>query len=312
MKRWFFLAFDHRNSFMTQFLGLKVPPSDRDRELARRAKILIFEALNAEINRFPLANAEPAVLVDALYGRDVVDRARAAHIKCSIPLERSGQDELTFETDPFYRHLEELEPDFAKVLIRYNPGGDRDLNARQRDKLLDVQQYCAREGIGLIVELLVPPTDSQLCSVADGFHGYDIRLRPALGVEAIGELVDSGVDPDLWKLEGVSNQAEFAALADRARRFSQRFCGCLLLGRGSDAEAVMEWIHAAAPVEGYVGFAVGRTLWWDPLAQWLRGALSCEDAKLAIGTNYRALVDRYIGAISIDREARLQRLTMEN
>jgi 5-dehydro-2-deoxygluconokinase len=304
VRKLFVIAFDHRNSFMTGFLGLNRPPTDRDRVLASTAKMLIFEALEAELERAALPDGEPAILVDPRYGKDVVKRARDAGIKCSIPVERSGQDELAFETTPFYRDIEDLEPDLAKVLIRYNPEGDRGLNQRQRERILELQEYCRSFGVALIVELLVPPTQDQVSALEgespDYGHGYgydyDTDLRPALSVQAVDELVTSGIDPDLWKLEGVSTAQEFSLLASSACGSSQRDCGCLVLGRGADIDVVQRWVTAAASVDRYVGFAVGRTLWWEPLALWMSRDIDAAAAKRAIGENYRSLVDLYLEA----------------
>ena len=50
----------------------------------------------------------------------------------AMPVEKSGQNEFDFEYgDQFGEHIERFDPDFSKVLVRYNPDGDAEMNKRQ-------------------------------------------------------------------------------------------------------------------------------------------------------------------------------------
>jgi myo-inositol catabolism protein IolC len=60
----------------------------------------------------------------------------------------------------------------------------------------------------------------------------------------------------------------------------------VLLGRGASDEKVDHWLRQAAPVEGFVGFAIGRSIWWDALKGDLDGSLAREAAAEQIAENY--------------------------
>jgi len=286
----FVLAFDHRNSFRTEFLGLRGQETDADRERARAAKAIALDGLLAAL---PLPEGEPAMLVDDEYGREVAVRARDNGVAVGIPVERSGQVELAFEHEPFTDPLERLRPAWAKALVRYNPEGDRARNERQRQRLLDVQRWCDASGTGFMLELLVPPEEGQ---APDGRAAYDRDTRPALTVAAVTEMSADGIAPGLWKLEGMEAGADYAAVAAEVRRSGRSDAGCVVLGRGADKASVDRWLALAAPVDGFVGFAVGRTLWWDALRGWLDGTHGREDAVALIAASYRRLVDHYLAA----------------
>jgi myo-inositol catabolism protein IolC len=285
------LAFDHRNSFRTEFLGLSGTARPQDSGLIRACKLLIFEGLLAAVAE-GLPEGEPAVLVDDEYGADVAVRAREAGIAVALAVEESGRKELAFAHEPFHAGLERLDPTYAKVLVRYNPDGDADANRRQREKLLALQDWLAGRDTELMLELLVPPEPRQLEAAGGDRERYDMLLRPALTVGAVRELGAAGLAPGLWKLEGMGSSDEYAAVAAEVGPGA----GCLVLGRGADRGAVERWLALAAPVPGFTGFAVGRTLWWEPLKAQLAGSLGAAEAATAIGRGYRELIDVYLSA----------------
>ena len=71
---------------------------------------------------------------------------------------------------------------------------------------------------------------------------------------------------------------------------------CVVLGRGADDDKVDDWLRAGAPVDGYVGFAIGRSIWGEPLKGWIEGDLAREDAASQIADNYLRFIDVYTGA----------------
>ena len=81
--------------------------------------------------------------------------------------------------------------------------------------------------------------------------------------QAIETLQDAGVEPHLWKIEGVDDREACRAIARTARRDGRDGVGCLVLGRGASVERVEDWLRAGAGVDGYVGFAVGRSIFAD-------------------------------------------------
>ena len=288
MQQLWILAFDHRNSLRTQFFkGRDVSADD-----CRRAKEIAFDGLLMAVEAgIPVGT--PSLLIDDEYGADVARRAREAGITVAIPLERSGQRELSFEHVPLYSAIVDLDPQYAKILVRYNPDGDLALNARQRERLLEAQAWLHANQKEMMLELLIPPEQKQRTRLG---AAYDADIRPALAVRAVRELIDAGLDPALWKLEGCHSRSDYEAIVAEVDRAPRPDAGCLVLGRGADAAAVDRWLSLAAPVRGFVGFAVGRTLWWKPLAAHFAGQSSARDAAADICSNYQRLISVYRGA----------------
>lgn len=287
------LAFDHRNSLRRSFFGIVGEATDADHQRAREAKGIIFDGVVAAIEQ-GIPVGQPAVLVDEEYGADVIARGRELGIPTAVPVEASGHAVLQFEhgDDGFGPALERLDPTYAKVLVRYNPDGDPDDNRLQRDRLALLQRWVTDHGRRWMLELLVPPTPAQTNQCGGDSDVYDERLRPELTVRASGELAESGLTPELWKLEGMATSQEYGDIAAACRADGER-SGCLVLGRGADEDAVDRWLSLAAPVQGFVGFAVGRTLWWNPLQDAMSGATSAADAAARIAANYLRLIDVY-------------------
>src|SRR5262245_45663889 len=159
-------------------------------------------------------------------------------------------------------------PTFCKVLVRYNPEGDRALNQRQAERLKRLSDYLHRTNRLYMFELLVPAEKAQLDRVKGDKKAYDRDLRPGLMVQAIQQLQDAGVEPDVWKIEGLDRREDCVKIVEVARRNGRAKVGCIVLGRGEDDKKVREWLATAAHVPGFIGFAVGRTTFWDPLVDW--------------------------------------------
>jgi myo-inositol catabolism protein IolC len=290
----FVLAFDHRNSFRTGFFGIHGDPTPEQQSQCREAKLVILDGLMHAVN-LGLPDGKAGVLVDDEYGAETVIRARQAGMTVAMPVERSGRRELEFEHDPFFESIERLRPDYVKVLVRYNPEADATMNLRQRMKLSEVQEWAAQHGMGLMLELLVPAEAGQKRRVGGEDSRYDLELRPRLTLAAVKELIAAGLSPNLWKLEGMSSRAQYVAIAAEVRS-TRPDAGCLVLGRGADEAAVERWLTLAAPVSGFSGFAVGRTIWWEPLRAYYDGRVSRIEAIETISGNYRRLVRVYLQA----------------
>ena len=124
---------------------------------------------------------------------------------------------------------------------------------------------------------------------------YDTEMRPDLMVRALSELQGAGVEPDVWKIEGLDDRAHCEAVAHQARSGAARaHVGCIVLGRGENEAKVLDWLRAAAPVEGFIGFAVGRTTFWSSLIGVKDGTLTREQATQAIADNYRKWVELFL------------------
>ena len=246
------------------------------------------------------ARAETAGgLVDEQFGapKRIPERIRAAGMKLAMPVEKSGQNEFDFEYgDEFGDHIERFDPDFTKVLVRYNPDGEEELNRRQADRLVTLSAWLADRGRSFLFELLVPAEDEQLASVGGEVERYDAELRPGLMVRAIAELQDAGVEPQIWKIEGLDRREDCETVVAQCRAGGRDHVVCVVLGRGAERAKVERWLTSGAGVDGYVGFAIGRSIWGDPLAGFLGGSVSRDQASEQIAANYLHFVDIYESA----------------
>jgi 5-dehydro-2-deoxygluconokinase len=222
-----------------------------------------------------------------------------------MPVEKSGQDEFDFEYgEDFGAHIERYDPDFSKVLVRYNPDGDGEMNRRQAERLRRLSDWLHEHDRKLLFELLVPAEDAQLESVDGDADRYDSELRPELMLHAIAELQAAGIESDIWKIEGVDRRADCERIAAQCQTDGRDGVVCVVLGRGADDNKVDNWLRQGAPVEGYVGFAIGRSIWGDPLKGWIDGDLSREDAASRIADNYLRFIEVYTAAADTSRADR--------
>jgi myo-inositol catabolism protein IolC len=293
----YILAFDHRGSFQKKMFGIQGDPTPEETERIADAKRLIFEGMLVAVGEGAEAGAT-GVLVDEQFGSDIPKQAREHGLKLAMPVEKSGQDEFDFEYgDDFGAHIVKFNPDFSKVLVRYNPDGDAKLNEEQLARLKRLADWLHDNDRKFLFELLVPATDEQLASVGGDSDRYDAELRPELMRRAIEGTQNFGVEVDVWKIEGVDEQSDAAMLAEQARSGEGREgVTCVLLGRGASTEKVEQWLEQAAPVDGFIGFAIGRSIWWDALSAFLNDGLDREAAAKQIADNYLHFVKVYEGA----------------
>jgi 5-dehydro-2-deoxygluconokinase len=205
-------------------------------------------------------------------------------------VEASGRRDFAFESPDWRERLDELDPAWAKALVRYNPEGDRRLNERQLRSLVHLSDHCRSTGRSLMLEVLVPPEPLQLARVADRRDRFDLEVRPELMVRAVREAHEAGVELDLWKIEGFDRADDYRAVADAARADGRDDVACVVLGRGADRGAVDRWLRAGAGVAGFVGFAIGRSIWWDALRSLFDGAGGENEAAARIATEYLRFV----------------------
>jgi myo-inositol catabolism protein IolC len=299
----YLLAFDHRSSFERGLFGATPPLPPAVRDGIVKAKEIVFEA-----NQLAVRSGAPrdraGVLVDEEFGSAVARRALEAGVPLAMPVERSGQDEFDFQYGAhFAEHIEAFDPTFAKVLVRFNPEGDADLNRRQTERLAHLSDWLRSHQRTFLFELLVPATTAQLDRFEGHQRDYDRRLRPLLVVETIASLQAGAVEPDIWKIEGLDSEADAAAVVRQARTGGRDHVECIVLGRGADWDSVVRWLEVGARVPGFAGFAVGRTLWHDALVDHLAGRSSDTETVHVIADRYRRLIDAYDAAASGRTEA---------
>jgi myo-inositol catabolism protein IolC len=295
----YILAFDHRGSFQKKMFGIEGDPTPEQTATISDAKRLVFEGMEIAVERGVDA-AAAGVLVDEQFGDDVPRLAHDNGLVLAMPVEKSGQDEFDFQYGAdFGAHIERFDPQFAKVLVRYNPDGEAEMNQRQLGRLKELADWLHANGRRFLFELLVPAEQAQLDAVGGDSDRYDAELRPELMRRAIEEIQDFSIEVDVWKIEGVDAREDAERLAQQTRKGEGRAnVVCVLLGRGASDAKVDHWLQQAAPVDGFVGFAIGRSIWWDALKGFLAGNLDRGPAADQIADNYLRFVKVYDDAES--------------
>jgi 5-dehydro-2-deoxygluconokinase len=291
--RLYILAFDHRGSFQRKFFGIDGEPDLEQTAIIADAKHLIFEGLLQAV-RAGAAPSVTGVLVDEQFGSTVPEEAREEGLKLAMPAERSGQSTFDFQYgEDFAAHIEPFDPDFTKVLVRYNPDGEAGANREQLAKLKTLSDWLKEHERKFLFELLVPAEESQLKAVGGDPDRYDSELRPELMRRAIAEIQGAGIEVDIWKIEGVDRRSDCEMLVAQARSGGRGGVVCVVLGRGADDAKVDHWLAQAAPVDGFVGFAIGRSIWWDPLKAYVDGKIERAVGARKIAENYLRFIKVY-------------------
>ncbi|HAX82117.1 MAG TPA: DUF2090 domain-containing protein [Actinobacteria bacterium] len=290
----FILAFDHRGSFKKKMFGI-VDESPDDTKKLQEAKRLVWEGFaGAHAAGIP---AGAGILVDEEMGAAVARKAAGLGVPLAMPVEKSGQDVFDFEYgSEFGRHIEAFDPTFAKVLVRWNPDDAADIKSLQGERLAGLGDWLHSNGRRYLFELLVPASKNQLESVNGDAHAYDTKVRPALMMQTITELRAAGVDPDVWKIEGIDATEDCRQIANLTRAGGRDGVKCVVLGRGADDARVDHWLRTGAPVPGYAGFAIGRSIWWGAVEQWRDGKATFDAAAATVTANYRRFIDVYLAA----------------
>ena len=282
----YILPFDHRASFEKGLFGFTSPLSAEQTATVAASKQVVYDGLKLALTK-GVPREAAGILVDEQFGAAILHDAKAQGYITACPAEKSGQDEFDFEYGSAYQqHIAAFDPTFVKALVRYNPEGDEAMNRRQAARLKDLADYSHKNGRYFMFELLVPMTKEQHERLEGDQHLYDLHLRPSLMIAAIKELQGLGVEPDVWKIEGLDRRDDAAAVAEAARRDGRGKVGCILLGRGSNEAGIIHWLKEAAPLPAYIGFAVGRTSFWDALCGLRDGKITRDAAVGMIADNY--------------------------
>jgi 5-dehydro-2-deoxygluconokinase len=280
------LAFDHRTSFTEKMFGIKnrQPTLEEKRQISDYKK-MIFEGFKLALKK-GVPKEIAGLLVDEEFGADILKEAKKEGLTFAMPVEKSGQDEFDFEYGEDYpKHIEKFDPTLVKVLVRYNPEGDGEMNKRQLQRLRNLNDYLRSIKKPFLFELLVPPTPKQLSQVNGSKETYDREIRPKLMVKAIQQIQDAGIEPQIWKLEGVEKTEDAKAVVKQAQK-NGRKAAVITLGRGEAKEQVQKWLQVGAKIPGIIGFAVGRTIFWEPLSEYKNGKVGKSEAIEKIAQNY--------------------------
>ncbi len=286
------LPFDHRGSFQEKMFGIKGrAPTAEETKLIASYKDVVYDGFKRSLD-LGVPRGTAGILVDEQFGDAILRDAKKIGIPFAMCVEKSGQDEFDFDYGAEYgAHIEKYQPTLVKVLVRYNPEGEAAMNARQTKRLKELSDYCHRKGFKFMFEQLVPATPGQMQKVGGDKARYDLEVRPGLMVRSIQDLQKAGIEADVWKLEGLEKAEDMKKVCDAARAGGREKVGIIVLGRGESAEKVREWLKVGAKIPGVIGFAVGRTVFWDALAGFRDKKHDRKGAVELIANNYKGLVD---------------------
>ncbi|MDD5568900.1 MAG: DUF2090 domain-containing protein [Candidatus Pacebacteria bacterium] len=283
IKNLFILPFDHRKSFFKEIMGIKGKPGPKDVKQASELKNIIFSGVELALTDFS-SKKDFAVLVDEQLGLDVIKKAKKEKIALCLPVEKSGQQDFDFEFGKkFAEHIKKIRPDYVKVLIRYNPDNKK-INEKQLEKLAELESFRKKSKYPLVLELLVPATRQNL-KTCKTENNYDLKLRPGKTIEAIKEIKEK-ITPDIWKLEGFEKK-DWPSIIKSINKKSR----IIILGRGEEQARVEKWLKNASAFKEIIGFAIGRTIFEEPLQLYVKGDLTKKEAALYIGLKFSYFVD---------------------
>jgi myo-inositol catabolism protein IolC len=295
------LAMDHRASFGKSLFGVTGDRPDQGQRAAMEAaKELIYAGLARARGQLPGGRA--GVLVDERYGQQVIDAAHSDGVILAVPVEHSGRDwfELEWGQD-WLEHVSSSRPDFAKVLVRDNPAFPAQLREQQLRALREVSDALGHVGVPLLYELLVPATDEQRAAAGGETDAYDRDMRPDLVIQVIADNQAAGVEPAIWKVEGLETAEAARAVVTQIRAGGRSDGRAIVLGRDAPAARLDHWLAVAAPIDGFVGFAIGRSIWEDPIADHNHGHADQNQTIGEIAERYLAFARQYCAASGAGR-----------
>ena len=290
----YILAFDHRGTLTKGLLGVDGrEPSQEEISRVSEMKNIIFDGF-LSAKESGISGGDPAILVDEAFGLQVQNKAKELGIKFAAPVEKSGQKVFDFEYgDDFGNKIEEVGADFVKILVRWNPDDPAETREIQGSRIKTLSDWLDDNGRKFLLEFLVPASEAQLASVYGDQARYDSEIRPKLAVQVVEEMREKGADPDIWKIEGLDTKEACENVASVIKSGGREDVIAVVLGRGANDEKVNEWLRAGASVDGYKGFAIGRSIFWDSLKGWHAGDKSREQAVSEIANSYLSFISVY-------------------
>ena len=283
--RVYMLAADHRWQW-EEFCDARALPRERIRDVKRLAGdgFVMARERSAAVRDFG------ALLVDEQYSSSVIAGMLKAGLNVGTPAEKAGAFPLAWATDPFPAALTGA---FVKVLARHRPDDDAEVQAGQWAKLQALQAWCRRAGKPLVLEVLVArkhePEDE-----------FEATGRPAMLAGFIADAYRRGLTPEFWKIEGTL--APQGARAIDAAIAAHPSCRQIILGKAADLSTIDRWFAACAASATASGFAIGRSVFWEPSAAFLTGRMTAADAAAAIADTYLKLVEAWERSRSLKSE----------
>ncbi len=285
-KNLFILPFDHRSSFAKLFGFTNPQLNSKEKEIITGGKEIIYMAFEKTLS-LGISKEQAAILIDEEYGDKIIHDAINKDYNVILTTEKSGQKEFAFEyADEFGKHIDKYKPKFVKALIHYNPNDDPLSKMRQQQKLEILSNYCHQNYYKFLLEVLVTPTEQQLQNAGGNTQRYDTEVRPNLTVKVIEELQNANVEPDIWKIEGMENEDSYKIVILQAHKEGRQDVGIVILGRAENQGKVEKWLKVGSKIQGIIGFAVGRTVFWEPLTEYKNGNIDKNTAIENISNNF--------------------------
>ncbi len=290
----YILAFDHRGTLTKGLLGVEGrQPTVDEASRVSSMKDIIFDGF-IEAKNSGISGGDPAILVDETFGLQVQQKAKEMGIKYAAPVEKSGQKVFDFEYgDAFGEKIIEVDADFIKILVRWNPNDDIETREVQGKRIKILSDWIEENERKFLLEFLVPATEEQLESVDGDQSRYDSEIRPKLAVQVVEEMREKGADPDIWKIEGLDTKEDCEKVATSIKDGGREDVIAVVLGRGANDEKVNQWLRAGSSVDGYKGFAIGRSIFWNSLKGWHEDQKSREEAVSEIAESYLSFISVY-------------------
>ena len=290
----YILAFDHRGTITKGILGVegREPTQDEANKVSEMKQIIFDGFLKAKESG--ITGGDPAILVDETFGIEVQKKAKEMKIKFAAPVEKSGQKVFDFEYgDDFGEKIKEVNADFVKILVRWNPDDDPETRQIQGERIKTLSEWLDENERKFLLEFLVPASEEQLASVDGDQVRYDSEIRPKLAVQVVEEMRERGADPDIWKIEGLDTVEDNENVSKVIKDGGREDVIAVVLGRGANDEKVYEWLRAGSSVDGYKGFAIGRSIFWNSLKGWHEEERSREEAVTEIADSYLSFISVY-------------------
>ena len=290
----YILAFDHRGTITKGLLGVEGrEPTEEEANKVSEMKQIIFDGF-LKANESGITGGDPAILVDETFGLEVQQKAKEMNIKFAAPVEKSGQKVFDFEYGNQYgEKINEVGADFVKILVRWNPDDDEGTRETQGNRVKELSDWLSKNDKKFLLEFLVPATEEQLASVENDQARYDSEIRPKLAVKVVQEMRERGADPDIWKIEGLETVEDCENVAAAIKTGDRENVMAVVLGRGASDEKVNEWLRAGSSVDGYRGFAIGRSIFWNALKGYHEGEKTKDEAVEEIAESYLGFLSVY-------------------
>lgn len=285
----YILPFDHRSTFRKGLFGWDEPLNKKQTKKIEEIKKIIWQAF-LKVHLKSRYKDCLGVLVDQQFGSDILKQAQKLGVITILTTEKSGQKIFDFEYgSDFGRQIKKVKPDYAKVLVRYNPS-NRNENIIQLKRLKKLNDFCKQNNYGFLFELLVPATESQLRHFKSKLK-YDQLSRPKYTAKAIEEIRNFGIEPDIWKLEAMEKKEDWPKVIKTIKKNNIKDFKIVVLGRAAPEKVVKMWLKKASGFEEIFGFAVGRTIFYNILEKYVDEKITKKQAIDKIAKNYQMFIN---------------------